>query len=525
MREDTHDSVFRAVKHFFSGTMLSRITGLARDMAMTFFFGASPLIAAFMMAFRFSNLLRRIFGEGPLQSALIPHFEEIRKEDPQRAKIFFKEVKATIFSLLFVITILVEVSLWMVLYLGDLNENNAEIIRLTALMFPGIIFICLYGINSSLLQCEHKYFITGVAPVAFNLIWVLAVIILRNTALDEAMTTLSFFIVLAYLFQWLITVPSTWKFLKGGKFGTLFSKDVRKLAAPVLLGIIGVSAAQVNSTLDPIFARSADLEGPAYLWYAIRLQQLPLALLGIAFSGALLPSLSRAVKAGDLNKYFSLLHFGLRRSFGLMIPITFALIAMGSSCVTLLYGRGAFSDKAIYETIYCLWGYVLGLLPMTAVLLFAAAFYAKNDFSKSAKASLLSMLINVLLNSLFVFGMGMGSASVAFATSIASLFNALFMFRTLPRNADKKSGIGSSVLRVGVASSIAFVATIAFGHFFLQDATLTMALTSTVPQFSREFMQQCTMLCLEGLCFTAVLIVSSFILKANDLLILRKVNS
>lgn len=513
MQEDTEDSLFLAVKHFFSGTMLSRITGMLRDMTMAFFFGSSPLIAAFMMAFRFSNLLRRIFGEGPLQSAFIPHFEEMRKQSPEDAKKFFKDVKISVLFLLVLLSLLVEIILICFLFFADLQESNAQILKLTAYMFPSIIFICLYGINASLLQCEHKFFISGVAPVAFNLIWIASVFFFRDVV------ALTFSVILATFFQWALTLPATIHFLKQTPY-TLFSPAVRRLAKPLALGIVGVSAAQINSTLDPIFARATDLEGPAFLWYAIRIQQLPLALLAIAFSGALLPSLSRAFKSADMSKFFSLLHFGLKRSFALMIPITFAFLALGASCTLLLYGHGDFSDRAIKETAFCLYGYTIGLLPMTATLLFASAYYAQNNFAKSAKASLLSMLLNISLNYLFIFPLSFSTFSVAFATSLASLFNCLYMLRTLPKS-PFPSGIRTCIWRTFIASLIASVPTLFVGYL-LGDPTLNLLLQGKA-LFPREFGTQLTLVLFEGVTFLGTLLVASLLLKANDLLsIFRK---
>lgn len=526
MQTDSPQSLIRAVKHFSSGTMLSRISGMGRDMIMAFAFGANPLIAAFMIAFRFSNLLRRIFGEGAMQSAFTPQFEDVRAKSHEAAVSFFKDLSATLSVFLIFLVIVVELTLFLILHFVEISQDNQEIIKLTALMFPGVIFICLFGINASLLQCEHKFFTSSVAPVAFNLIWIAAAFFFKDEPLSDAIYGLSFAIVLAYLCQWLITVPDILKFFRvsglKSRF-TLFSSDVRRLSKPLALGIIGVSAAQINSSVDPLFARAADLEGPAFLWYAIRIQQLPLALLGIAFSGALLPSLSRAVKALDEDKYCHLLNFGLRRSLSFMIPITFALFALGLSGTTLLFGRGDFDNRAIQETTYCLWGYGLGLLPMTMVLLFASAAFANHHFSKSAKASFLSMLLNVALNALFVLGFNLSSASVAVATSVAAFFNCYLMAMSIPHRERWCTHLTPCITKAVGASCFALVVTVIFGNLFVGDLSMQLLFVKETPLFPREFTLQALTLSAETLCFAASFLLGAWALQAEDILsIIRK---
>ena len=275
--------------------MLSRITGMLRDMALAFAFGTQGSLAAFLTAFRLSHLLRRILGEGALQTAFIPHFEEIRQHNPEQAFRFFRDLAASLAFLLSLIILVVMAILGSLLWQGNLTEGNREITFLTLLIMPSLLFICLYGTNASLLQCEKSYFTSSVAPVAFNGVWILAVGCLSHTAAASAMPWLAGAITLACLGQWLVTVPKTWAIVRKLGMNSLwssiqfFSPNVRRLGKPLLLGVVGVAASQVNNALDAIFARYADLEGPAFLWYSIRVQQLPLALFGIAISGALLP--------------------------------------------------------------------------------------------------------------------------------------------------------------------------------------------------------------------------------------------
>lgn len=431
--KDTIHTISRSTKRFFSGTLLSRISGMLRDMSMAYVFGTQPAIAAFMVAFRFAHLLRRLFGEGALQSAFIPEFEELRQQNTSQAFIFFRDLTLSLTLFLILLISLASGVLASCLMWGNFSPDNREILNLTLLMLPSLLFICLFGLNASLLQCEKSYFTSSAAPIAFNGIWIATVITLRHTSVDEAMPKLAIGVIAACFCQWLLTVPQTWSILKksltSGFLNSvhLASGDIRRIFKPLGLGIIGVGASQINNAIDTLFAHFAEPEGPALLWYAIRIQQLPLALFGIAIAGAVLPPLARALKAKQQDQYHHFLQFALYRTWVFMAPLTALLLVTGDSCVEILYGRGDFGLQSIVGTTRCLWAYAAGLLPSALVLILAPAFYAQSNYRLPAAASFLTMFLNAGLNALFVLGFGWGAVSVALATSLSAWVNLLFL--------------------------------------------------------------------------------------------------
>jgi putative peptidoglycan lipid II flippase len=527
MSEDTPKTVSRSTFAFLSGTFLSRITGLGRDTAMAFAFGSHPAIAAFMVAFRFANLIRRLFGEGPLASGFIPHFEQVRAESPEKGAQFFRDL---FFSLTLFLTLLIaaiEVVLWSVWKWGDLQPGNAEILYLTLWMLPGILFICLYGLSSGLLQCERRFFLTGFAPVAFNVVWISAVFFLKDLPVTAAVLPLSFAIIIAFFMQWAMLAPHTFaqmrRFLswKECLSPRLFSGELRNLAKPLLLGIVGVGAVQINSTLDAIFARYASLEGPAYLWYAIRIEQLPLALFGIALSAALLPPLARTFKAGFYDQYLKLVRYGFRRSFSLIFPCSLGIFVLGVSGINLLYGHGDFSSEATYQTVVCLWAYGLGLLPAVFVLLLAPAFYATNEFRIPMIGSVASVILNSVLSALCVFWLQWGSFSIAIATSLAAWFNYLYLSHQLAKKLgepilDKE--LLRSLSKTAICALIAAVATLFIGKFLVSDPTLQIAGGETSLTFTRDLTHQL----MEFLALSGVFVLTFFsyawMIHAEDIL-------
>ncbi|MFI5333715.1 MAG: murein biosynthesis integral membrane protein MurJ, partial [Chlamydiales bacterium] len=404
MPQEQPQTLFRSAFHFLSGTLLSRVTGLLRDLSMAWCFGSHPALAAFMVAFRFSNLVRRLFGEGQMANGFIPHFETLRASSQEKGALFFRDLFFSLAVFLLLLTLFFEGGLW-VWMRGNIGENTAEILQLMMLMMPGVIFICLFGLGSALLQCEGRFFLSGFAPVAFNAVWIGAVWWLKDLTPEQAMPPLAVAICLAFLMQWAVTVPKMVKFFRKSLplrtffKPVLFSHELRRVVAPIFFGVVGIGAMQVNSALDAVFARFANLEGPAYLWYAIRIQQFPLALLGVALSSALLPSLSRAAEKGEWGSFLTLLLSSLLKCFALMLPATAVLLILGAPIVNLFYGHGDFSMIATYETLLCLWAYGIGLLPAAGILLLAPAFYAQKNFKTPMRGALYSVLLHLLLNS------------------------------------------------------------------------------------------------------------------------------
>ncbi|MBU6149488.1 MAG: murein biosynthesis integral membrane protein MurJ, partial [Verrucomicrobia bacterium] len=492
MEAETIKKVSKGALAFFSGTLISRVSGLGRDMSLAFCFGSHPAIAAFMVAYRFSNLFRRLIGEGSLPAGFVPHFEDLRKDHPQEGARFFRDVFFSALFFLVGLILLLCLGVGAYLHYANMSDSVREILFMTLLMLPGLLFICLYAVSSALLQCERKFFLSGIAPLCFNVTWILTAFFFRDAIPEQAAIALSLAVVVGFFLQWLFLFPSLKSYLRTflswkeiGRF-RLFSLEVRRLVKPFSLGLIGVSATQVNSLMDAIFARCASLEGPAYLWYAIRIHQLPIALFGIALASALLPPLSQAASKQEWDDFHALLRYSFIKSFHFIFPCVIALFVLAACGVNLLYGRGDFSQEATTQTVLCLWGYSAGLLPAVFVLLLAPAFYAQKNFRTPMQAAVLSMAINIFLNAAFVFVFELGAVSIALSTSFSAWFNCWFLQRALKQQKWLNFDACKGSLCALASGSI----TLLLGHFLIQDPTISILLQKTSVVFPRTFVEQ-----------------------------------
>jgi putative peptidoglycan lipid II flippase len=431
---DLESSIVRSARSFFAGTLLSRIMGMGRDIAMACCFGSAPEVAAFMVAYRVANLFRRLFGEGNLQGAFVPQFEQLRMQGEGTAALFYRDL---FFSIVAALALLIGVSGFVCWAMASVL--NSEIPMLMMIMMPGVIFLSLYALNTSVLQCQKRFFLPALAPAAFNAVWIVAALLLTGYRLKMAMFGLSFGVLGSFAMQWWVISPPVMKWVKNTVGWRawfrpqLFSGEVRRLMKPLSFGIVGIGAAQINSAVDAIFARLADPSGPAYLWYAIRIQQLPLALFGIALSGALLPPLSRAIQSGLFERYRELLQKGLKQSAALMIPCSVGLFVLATPGLDLLFGRGGFQESDVANSGICLQAYAVGLIPMVYILLLANGFYAQKEYQWPMRCSLVSVGCNMVLNGLFVFGFHWGAASIAIATVLSAFLNCSMLARGLAK--------------------------------------------------------------------------------------------
>jgi putative peptidoglycan lipid II flippase len=477
--------ISKLVWQFMSGNFLSKVSGLIRDVTMAFLFGADAMLAAFIVAYRMANLLRRLFGEGALVAGFIPHFESLKVESEKKAFEFFQSVSTSMLMILVTITALFESAVWIVHRFFSISKDILFILDMTAIMFPSIIFICLYGVYSGVLQSYKKFFQTSIAPVVFNFTWVVVMIFSKQLEKKSAMILLSIGVLLGFILQFLFTAWQV-KTIKveglEGKWRFGIHSNLKPLFASLLAGVIGVGATQINNACDVIFARMASLEGPAHLTYGIRIQQLPLSIFVIALSSVILPQLSRLVKLQENDEFIKTLQTALHRTFFILVPITFMCYLIGGAFVNAIYGRGGFDQHATVQTTYCLFAYASGLLPMGFVILLAPAFYAQKNYQVTTIASCISVLVNLFLNWFFVTKMHLGCQSIAYATSVASLVNMFILGGFLAK--EWGSFISKQTLiemgKITFAATFAFITQACIDYSFLKTPSLNLLIGSEI---------------------------------------------
>lgn len=422
--------LFAAARRILSGTLLSRLSGLLREVALASSFGAGAEIASFMVAFRLANFFRRFIGESGLAVAFIPHFASLKEKSPAAAAHFFTKLSLSLKLLLAAIAGGMSCAFYFAAPL--LPTAWQGVFSLTSVLTFSLFFVGLYALNQAFLQTCGRFFIGAVAPVAFNLVFATGALIAHTQDLWPPTYFLAVMALLGFAAQWVVTMPSVSRahFSLGREAPVEAPLPGKSIAKGALLTLIGLAAQQINNVIDGIFAKLADPSAPAFLWYALRVYQLPLSLFALSFAGALLPTLSKQVgsqKEGQIentSEFSQTLRAVFDRLFLWMVPITGALFVLAPAGLGLLYGHGRFDLNSLIQTTYCLWGYGLGLVASCSVILLAQAFYARKDYKTPSWIALFSVLINISLNALFLH-FGLGAFGISLATALAAIINAL----------------------------------------------------------------------------------------------------
>ncbi len=447
-----------------SATAFSRLLGYLRDAVIAFAFGAGMFSDAFFVAFRISNLLRRLVGEGALTSSFVPIFtEEYSRREPASTR----EFVSSIFTLmLFALTILAVLG---ILFAGPLvslmspgfqdDPNKFAItVSLTRWMFPYMVFIGLMAIAMGVLNSVRHFFAPALSPVLFNLA-IIASVLLLSPYFSLPVYALAVGVLIGGLLQFALQLP----FLKSRgmlpelrfKFRDPAIGRVFKLMGPASFG---VGVYQLNIFVTLWFASHLAEGSISYLYYAGRLMELPMGVFGVAISTALLPSLSGHVVREEWGEFRSSLSFVLRVLNFLMIPAAVGLFVLSFPIVELLFTRGEFGSSAATESSVALYYYTIGLVPISISRVLSSVFYSLKDTVTPLYAALVSFGINVVFCLLLVGPMSHGG--LALATSLAGIVNVTILFIVLKRRFGKIGGRGIIASALKSISSAAFMGAI-----------------------------------------------------------------
>ncbi len=419
-------------------TLLSRILGFVRDILMASVLGTGLAADAFFAAFRFPNLFRRIFAEGAFNAAFIPMFAQVlEKKGEEEARLLAGRIISWLAVVLLVLTILAEIFMpsLMRLFVPGFVENKEKFefsVLLTRICFPYLMAMSLMAAYGAILNGMGKFLAAAFAPVMLNIIMIGFLIVLvffSATDPKNASFWLAIAIFIGGIAQFALVYWAVKKMGMSPKFvRPRLDKDVKKfwfLALPVILSG-GVT--QINLFIGTIIASTAG-GAISILYYADRLYQLPLGLIGIAIGVVLLPELSRHLKGGrdelaqksmDQSMHFALL---------LTLPATAGLIALAHPIISTLFERGVFDAQATILTSNALVAFSFGLPAFVLIKLFQPGFFARSDTKTPTYFAIISVVINITL-SLVLFPI-LQHVGIAIATTIAAWSNLILLSITL----------------------------------------------------------------------------------------------
>ena len=413
-------------------TMVSRVLGLVRAGIIAYYFGASAMTDAFFSAFKISNFFRQLLGEGALGSSFIPLYNErVESEGEVNSKQFIYSILNLLFVFSTIVTILMIIFSQGIIdgiVSGFPDETKIIASRLLKIMSVYFVFISLSGMVCAILNNFKQFAVPASTSIFFNLAIILASMYFGKTYGIDA---LAYGVVIGGLFQFLVVLPAFFKIMKGYSFKIdwkdPYLKKIFIMICPMLIGIV---ARQVNTIVDQMFASYLAEGGVSALENATRLYLLPVGVFGVSISTVIFPALSKAMSKNDLDGATDNIIKGLNILLFLIIPSTAVLTFYAPEVIRLTLSYGKFDEEAVRVTSQALLYYSLGLYFYTAIYLMTRAFYSVKNSKYPVKFSIISIVINIVLNFLLI--KSMAYRGLALSTSIASgvnFFLLLIVFR------------------------------------------------------------------------------------------------
>ncbi|MEH6665057.1 MAG: murein biosynthesis integral membrane protein MurJ [Brevundimonas sp.] len=447
----------------FSGlTLVSRLAGFARDIAVTAFLGASagPAADAYNTALSFPNLFRRIFAEGAFAAAFVPAYaRKLQKDGAPAADKVATDALAVLAVVTLALTVVAQLAMpWLMMainigFLDDPARYRLAVI-LTQITMPYLPCMAIAALLSGVLNARGRFIVSGAYPILLNVIMLAALLIFRGDQIQAA-----------YAASWAVLVSGVaqaglcwWAVRKAGADIRLrlprLSPEVKAIIITAIPAAVGNSATQINVFISGNLASFVD-GGRTWLATADRLYQLPLGLVGVAIGIALLPKLSSAVASEDHAQQQASMDEAMVLSMALTLPAAAAIMAMPLFLIDGLFTRGEFLAFDAVNTARALFQFGWGVPAFILIRILAPAFFARQDTRTPMKYALVSVAVNAVL-AIALFSAGLGVSGIAAATSAAAWTNAGLLALTLWRRDHYRPGPSavSRLIRVLVASVV-----------------------------------------------------------------------
>lgn len=422
-------SLGRAIATLGGWTMASRLLGFIRDILLASVIGAGMVADAFFVAFKFPNFFRRLFAEGAFNAAFVPLFtERLTRDGIAPARDFGAQVASVMVTFMLCFTFVMQLAMPWLMYViapgfADEPDKFQLAIELTRLTFPYLMFMALTALLAGMLNSMQRFAAAAAAPVLLNIVMIAALALLRSGEIAMPGHTLATAVSIAGAGQFVLLV------LAARKAGLLLrlplprlTPGVRRVFRLMVPGLIGAGVVQVNLVVDVILASTLPEGSVSWLYFADRVNQLPLGVVGVAVGVALLPMLSRHLSAGDDAAAAHTQNRAIEFALFLTVPAAAALITIPGPVVTVLFERGAFQAEDAEATTKALAAFAVGLPAYVLIKALTPGFFARQDTKTPVKIAVASMTANVLFA--VVLMQFLAHVGIALATAGSAWMNA-----------------------------------------------------------------------------------------------------
>jgi len=407
-------------------TLISRLSGFFRDILMAAVLGAGPTADAFLVAFRLPNHFRAIFAEGAFNAAFVPAYARIREQDgPDRARLFADRIFSLLLAsqiVLLALALMFTPQVIRLLAPGFENDPGrfGLAVTLTRITFPYLLMMTLVTLYGGILNAINRFAAAAAAPILLNL------------AMMTTLALAAFFPTAGHAAAWGVLISGVLQVaLVAGDIAwsdaipkfrrPRWDRDVSRFFLALGPAVIGSGSVQLALFADTIIASFLPAGALSALYYADRLNQLPIGVIGIAVGTVLLPEMARRIAGGDEAGARAAQNRAIELTLLLSIPCVVAFLIVPDLLMRALFARGAFTNADAAAAGVTLAAYTIGLIPFVLIRSVVATFLARGDTATPVKAALIAVAVNIALK---VALMGpLAQVGLALATSIGAWIN------------------------------------------------------------------------------------------------------
>ncbi|MGL6044606.1 MAG: murein biosynthesis integral membrane protein MurJ [Sandaracinobacteroides sp.] len=437
-------SLIRAATTVGGFTLMSRLVGFVRDLLMARYLGAGFASDAFLIAFRLPNLFRSLFAEGAFAAAFVPMVSARMGDGDKQAGLrsavrFAEQALALLLPILTLFTLLMILAALPAVWLltGGFSDGSPEKLAITAaftqLTFPYLLLISIVSLLGGLLNALGRFWVNAAAPILLNLVMISSLLLFRAGGELEQARFLAAAVSVAGIAQLLFLA---WGCRSAGALPRLvwprITPDMRTLLRRIGPAAIGAGAVQINLLVSTmIAARFLEQGSVSFLYYADRLNQLPLGIIGIGVGVALLPTMARLIGAGKPEMAVHQQNRAIEFALLLTLPATIAFVVSAEPITRALFQQGAFTADDAAKSAAALTAFSLGLPAYILIKVLTPGFHAAGDTRTPMRIALLAIALNLVGNLTLVWPLE--HVGIALATAISAWANALLLYLTLRR--------------------------------------------------------------------------------------------
>ncbi len=413
-------------------TFISRIFGLIRDLLVASNFGATLYADAFNVAFKLPNFFRGIFAEGAFSSAFVPLFSgKVSTGDKEKALEFASNsliiLTLAVTALVAIFEIAMPLVIWLLAPGFEIDEYKVNLtIYLTRITTPYLIFITLVTFFSCVLSAFGKFSANAASPIILNICMIVALYFFKDSP-EQTVNMLSWSVFIGGLLQ-LIAIYYVVKkrniLLKLKK--PTINRDIKKLFSNMVPAIIGSGVSQINLWIGTIIATSIP-GAVSLIYYADRIVQLPLALIGVSIGIVILPTLSKQAKSGNMERYIHTQNRAIEISLLLSLPCTVALFLISQPVIYVLFQHGAFNAQDTQNTALALITLSIGIPAYILNKILIPTFFAVEDTKTPVKISIFCLILNTISNLVLINYFA--HVGITLSTAIVAWINIILLFR------------------------------------------------------------------------------------------------